>query len=234
MAENAKQSKWPLLISILILSAAVASYYFIPSVHESVNRGYDTLTSGDEARISEWVGRLGFWGPLVIIAAMIVQIFLLVVPSPLLMVVAVLAYGPTWGAVISVVAVFFASSIGYFIGRYLGVVTIYRLIGEKKEKQMEFYIERYGFWAVFITRLSPLLSNDAISLVSGILRMNYWKFIAATVGGITPLAVLIAYFGENNDRLKSGLIWTTVISAAFFAGYIIYDRRKNKGKPNEK
>ena len=88
-------------------------------------------------------------------------------------------------------------------------------------------MEKYGFWAVIITRLAPFLSNDAISFVGGILRMGYWKFIGATLAGILPLAALIGYLGENRERLKSGLIRVSVISLVLFIGYVIYNRKKN-------
>jgi uncharacterized membrane protein YdjX (TVP38/TMEM64 family) len=57
--------------------------------------------------------------------------------------------------------------------------------------------------------------------------LSYRKFIGATLLGITPLAVLLAWFGENNDRLKTGLLWTSVISVVFLAIYIYFDRKKN-------
>ncbi len=226
----AKQSKWPLIISGLIIAGVLASYFLLPGVKHFFTEAYNTLTSENEQKISNWVGQLGFWGPFFIIVAMSVQMFLIVVPSPLLIVVSVLAYGPYWGSLISVAAVALASTIGYFIGRYLGIAVIDRLIGHKKEQQIEFYVERYGFWAVVITRLAPVLSNDAISFVGGILGMNYWKFIGATLGGIIPLTVLIAYFGENNHRLKVGLIVVSAVSLVFLIVYIIYDRRKNPAK----
>jgi uncharacterized membrane protein YdjX (TVP38/TMEM64 family) len=207
--QEINQSKWPLIISGLIVAGLVASYFLVPEIRDFFRNAYKVLTSENESRISGWVSQLGFWGPAFIVFTMIAQMFLLVIPSPLLMVISVLAYGPFWGALISIVAIFFASTIGYWIGRYLGVTTIFKLIGSKKEKKIEDYVERYGYWAVIITRLAPMLSNDAISFVGGILRMKYWKFIGATMIGITPLAVLIAYFGENNDRLKTGLIWTS-------------------------
>ncbi len=225
--EGQKQSKWPLILSGIILAAIVISYFTIPEVKSFFTEAWEVLTSEDEERISSWVGELGFWGPFFIVLTMTLQMFLIVIPSPLLMVVAVLAYGPYWGVAISILAIFVASSVGYAIGKYLGKVTIDKIIGHKKEKKLEFYVERYGVWAVIITRLAPMLSNDAISFVGGILRMGYWKFIGATMAGITPLAILIAYFGENNDRLKSGLIWTSVVSLVLFIIYIIYDHKKN-------
>lgn len=222
-----KQSKTPLIISGLILLGLVTSYFVIPEVNHFLKDSYETLTSENEERISEWVSRLGFWGPFFIILSMTLQMFLLIIPSPLLIVVSILAYGPYLGTLIAISAIMVASTIGFFIGKYLGQVTIDRLIGRKKEKKLEFYVERYGGWAVFITRLTPLLSNDAISFVAGILRMGYWKFIGFTLAGITPLTILIAWFGENNERLKNGLIWISGISFVIFIVYIIYDRKKN-------
>ena len=225
--QGTKQSKLPLIISGIIIAGLVTAFFTIPAVNNFFEEAYYTLTSGNEDRISNWVDNLGFWGPFFIIVAMTLQMFLLIIPSPLLIVVSVLAYGPYWGSLISISAILVASTIGFFIGKYLGEVTIDKLIGRKKEKQMEFYVERYSGWAVFITRLTPLLSNDAISFVAGILQMGYWKFIIATLAGITPLTILIAWFGENNQRLKNGLIWVSVISLVIFIIYVIYDRKNN-------
>jgi uncharacterized membrane protein YdjX (TVP38/TMEM64 family) len=159
---------------------------------------------------------------------MVIQMFLLIVPSPLLMLVSILAYGPIWGSLLAVGAIFTASTVGYFVGKFLSQVTVEKIIGQKKEQSLEFYVNKYGFWAVVITRLAPLLSNDAISFVAGIAKMKYIKFISATLVGIIPLTILFAWFGENNDRLKTGLIWTTAISLLIFIAYVIYDRKKEK------
>lgn len=221
-----KKSRLPLVLSILLFAAIIGSYFIFPQVREFLSEAWNTLTSEDEEKISAWVSDLGFWGPLFVIITMSLQMFLLVIPSPLLIIISVLAYGPVIGSVLSVAAVGVASTLGYFIGKYLGEAFISRLIGEKKEKKMTDVVNRYGYWAVFITRLTPVLSNDAISFASGVLRMGYWKFLGATLAGITPLTILIAYFGETNDRLKWGLFWVSLISLIVLAAYIIYDRKK--------
>lgn len=221
------QSKWPLIISGIIIGATILSYFVIPAVNDFLTEAYEVLTSEDEERISAWVDNLGIWGPLFVIITMSLQMFLLVIPSPLLIIISVLAFGPIWGSLLAIVAVAVASTIGFFIGKYIGEMIIIKLIGEKKEKKLSFYVDRYGTWAVFITRITPLLSNDAISFVSGILHMSYWKFIAATLAGIIPLVVLIAWFGESNDRLRNGLIWVSAISIVVLVIYIIIDRKKN-------
>jgi uncharacterized membrane protein YdjX (TVP38/TMEM64 family) len=224
---NDGQSKWPLIISGFIIFAGILSYFIIPEVNYFLTEAYKILTSQDEERISAWVDNLGVWGPLFVIITMTLQMFLLVIPSPLLIIISVLAFGPFYGSLLSILSIVIASTIGYFIGKYIGQAFITRMIGNKKEEKLYFYVDRYGVWAVIITRITPLLSNDAISFVSGILRMNYWKFMVATVAGITPLVILIAWFGENNDRLRNGLIWTSVISLGILIAYILFDRKKN-------
>lgn len=96
---------------------------------------------------------------------------------------------------------------GYLIGEYLGTGFITRLLGKKNIKKISSSLKNYGFWAMVITRINPFLSNDAISFVAGILKVNYWKFIIATLLGIAPLILLIALTGSNTDSLKNGLLW---------------------------
>lgn len=226
-----KQSKAPLYISVAVVAAVVLSYFFIPEVQEFLSNGWNVLTSGDEERTRQWVSQFGYFGPIVIILAMILQMFLLVIPTPVLMVVTVLAYGPFIGSLILFGAVFLASTIGYFIGRYFGPVIVEKLIGVKTEKKLTSFIDDYGFWTVIVVRLSPFLSNDAISFVGGVLKMGYWRFIGATMLGISPLIIFVAYLGGNYERLKSGLIWASVISLILFIAFIWWDKKVRKDKP---
>lgn len=223
-----KQSKAPLYISIAIIVGAIAAYFLVPSVNQFFTEAWNVLTSDDEQKVKDWVGQFGFGGPLVIIAAMTLQMFLLVIPTPLLMIVSVLAYGPFWGALLILIAVFVASSAGYFIGAYFGPPLVEKIIGEKSEKKITSFIDDYGFWTVIVTRISPFLSNDAISLIAGTLRMGYWRFIGATIIGILPLAILIAYLGKDINRLKSGLIWGSIISVILFIAFVWWDKSRNK------
>lgn len=229
-APSVKQSKAPLYISLAIVAALVLSYFFIPQVQEFLSNGWDVLTSGDEQRTRNWVSQFGWFGPLIIVITMILQMFLIVIPTPLLMVVTILAYGPILGAIILFIAVFLASSIGYFIGRYFGPVIVEKLIGYKTEKKISNFIDDYGFWTVIVVRLSPFLSNDAISFVGGVLKMGYWKFIGATMIGISPLIIFIAYLGGDYERLKTGLIWTSIISLVLFVVFVWWDKKVRTDK----
>lgn len=223
---SVKQSKLPLYISLSVIVILVLAYFFIPSFKEFLNNAWAALSSGDDQKTYNWVSQFGYWGPLFIIIAMIVQMFLIVIPTPILMVVAIVAYGPFWGSIILFVAIYMASSLGYFIGSYFGPIIVEKLIGRKTEKKIAEFIDQYGFWTVIVVRLSPFLSDDAISFVGGILKMGYWRFMGATMIGIAPLILFIAYLGGDYERLKTGLIWGSIICIVLFIAFVWWDKRR--------
>ena len=139
---SVKKSRAPLYSSIALIAVLVISYFAIPQVNQFLNEAWAVLTSNDETRIKNWVSDFGWMGTLVIVLAMIVQMFLLVIPSVLLMIVAVLAYGPIWGSVIILIAIFCASSIGYFIGKYLSMEITARLLGKKTTQKNDFFFKQ--------------------------------------------------------------------------------------------
>lgn len=214
----------PLVLSLILLGGLVTAYFLVPSLQQFLDEAWLVLTSEDEQRIKNWVDDFGWYGPLVLIVAMVAQMFLIVIPSVALMVVSILAYGGFWGGLICLTAIFVASSVGYFVGRYLSQTLVMKLLGPKTENKIEEFIHTYGFWAVVITRLNPFLSNDAISFVGGMLKMGYWRFIGATLIGILPLTVFIAVLGENLERLK----WGALIFLLGFVYYVWWDNKPQK------
>jgi uncharacterized membrane protein YdjX (TVP38/TMEM64 family) len=225
--ENRSKSKWPLFFSLGLVIASFLLFFTVPAVEEFVTEAYEVLSSGDEARISDWVDQFGWAGPIVLILAMTAQMAVLVVPTPLVMVVSVLAYGPLAGSGIILAGIFIASSIAYALGWALGGPLVENFLGSKSKEKIKGFLKDYGFWAVMVVRFSPFLSNDAISLVAGMMKMGYWRFIGATMLGILPLTVLIAYFQET-ESLRPGLIWIGAISIAGFIGYVWWDKKRKK------
>ena len=223
--------KLPFLISGALVVTLVSLYFLIPSFQSFIREAFDVLTSDDEKRIDKWVGQFKLAGPLVLILVMVVQMFLFVVPNVFVMIVAIVSYGPFWGAVISFVGVFASSSVGYIIGKYLGPVTVDKLMSEKTRKKTSNFIKRYGVTAIAITRISSF-SNDSLSIVAGLLKMNYRKYILATLGGITPLIVLLAIYGQNGKILRS-LIWIAAVSLIILIVFIFMQERKRKLKTNK-
>lgn len=218
----------PLYLSLGLLAALVAAYFLWPAFQTTVQEGFSVLKSGEQPRIAAWMQQFGYWGPVILILLMVVQMFLFVVNVVALILVAVLAYGPWWGSLVALAGIVVASTVGYGLGRTLGESFARKVLGEKSERKVLDIVQHYGVWAVVIARLSPALSDDAISFVAGVARMGYWKFMAATVAGVTPLIALLAYLGEESNRLKTGLLWVSGVSLLLFGGYVWWDQRRQK------
>mgnify|MGYP000448082004 FL=1 len=220
----------PKILSVLLLAGLVLAYFFIPEAQQFFDEAWKVLSGGGEEEIKNWVASFGWAGPVVLILAMIVQMFLIVIPSVALMVVCILAYGPVWGSLLVALAISCASTVGYFLGRKLGDGVVKNLVGSSTEDKLEDFLNDYGFWAIAITRLNPFLSNDAISFVGGILKMNYLKFLGATLAGIAPLTLFIAIMGESSDGLENGLLWGSIVSVIIFALYVYWSKKRKKSK----
>ena len=95
---------------------------------------------------------------------------------------------------------------------------------------MEFWISNYGFGTVILFRISPFFSNDGISFIAGIFRMDYKKFMLATYCGMIPLSFEVAYFSQDLDRLENGLYWIGGVGAILYAAYVYLDYKKRKKK----
>jgi uncharacterized membrane protein YdjX (TVP38/TMEM64 family) len=226
MVKKASFNKKPIYIYLSIAIILVVSYFVFPGFKREVNEAFDVLTGEDEERIQGYVKTFGIFGPLVIIIGMALQMFMFIVPNVLLMMIAIVSYGPVWGSVISFVGVFVASSFGYYIGNKLSPVTLARFVSVSTQKKIGEFIHDYGVGAIVITRLCSF-SNDALSFVAGLLKMSYRKYILSTLTGITPLIVLLAIFGKN-EKIEWALIWITLASLIMLIIYIVLDKRRKK------
>ena len=220
------KKNWPLLLSATILIILVGGYFIFPFYQEGINHAFDVITSKDKTRIREWVASFGIGGPVVLVFLMVLQMFLLFVPNILVMMIAIIMYGPIWGAIISLLGVLASSSFGYLIGKKAGPYTVRKLVSEKIFLRLQVFLEEYGAPAIAITRLASL-SNDSLSMVAGILKMSYKKYILATMAGITPLVVLLAIFGQNG-KIERALLWIAGIMLVLLTSYIILDKRRKK------
>ena len=96
----------------------------------------------------------------------------------------------------------------------------------ENQRKIGQFIQDYGMGTIIITRLSSF-SNDGLSLVAGMLKMEYKKYIMSTLIGITPLIVVLAIFGKN-EKIEWALIWITAASLVMLVVYIIIDKRRKK------
>lgn len=96
------------------------------------------------------------------------------------------------------------------------------------------WFERYGDWAVLISRCLPII-RTFISLPAGVARMPFWRFSVLTLIGCIPWCLLLAYaglaVGDNWETLQKQLHWfdyavAAAIVAALVWLFVRYRRRR--------
>ena len=213
-------------IPTALAGALAIAYVISPGVRGFVHEAARVLSSGELDQIRAWLQGFDPWSLVVIVVILTVQPLLVVVPSVLMMIVAVLAYGPVWGGLLAWSGSILAALVGYGLGWSLHPVTVDRLIGRDAERRIEHALERYGFWTVALFRVSPVLSTDAISIVAGLLEMRLDRYLFATALGFLPLAGAIALLGRDLERLEGILVWGTLASLLALLIYIAVDRAR--------
>jgi uncharacterized membrane protein YdjX (TVP38/TMEM64 family) len=231
--KHGKLYNLPLILAFTIIGVVAVLYFVHEPFREGMKTAYEVLTSDDDERIHDWVSQFGLIGPLVIILVMVIQMFTFVVPNILIMMIAIISYGPVWGGVLSLVGVFASSSVGYYVGSRLSPVTIKKFVSSKTQTKISSFLHDYGIAAIIIFRLSSF-SSDALGFVAGILKMGYRRFILSTLVGITPLIILLCIYGRKGN-IEKALIWIAAASLTMFIVYVIYDKkRKHRQHPQRK
>lgn len=221
-----KKPNIPAIASMVTILTTVGFYFFDPQFQDWGDRAYDAFTTGEIETIKEFLEPYRDIGYLILLGAFLFQLFLFFVPSVLVMSLSIMMYGPWLGGMLCLVGVFLASVFAYTLGSALGDYTIDKIIGHNSREKMETFLDKYGFWTVAVFRLSPFLSNDAVSFVGGLVSMNFWRFIGATMLGITPLTLILVWMGENNERVKIGFIILGILSVLALGAYIFIDKRR--------
>lgn len=216
----------PALASLVVLFTAVGFYFLDSAFQQWADKAYEAFTTGEVEEIKEFLEPYRDIGYLILLGAFLFQLFLFFVPSVLVMSLCIMMYGPWLGGLLCLVGVFLASVFAYVLGDALGNYTVDKIVGHKSREKMEAFLEKYGFWTVAVFRLSPFLSNDAVSFVAGLVSMSFWRFIGATMLGITPLTLILAWMGENSERVKIGFIILGAVSLVALAVYIFIDKKK--------
>lgn len=217
-----------LLLTGGIFAVLILLYFFNSNFQQGFDEFWKILMTGDHEKIANEIKSYGAYGIVIIILFIILQMFLIIFPSWLPMIVAALVYGIWPSILISSTGVFLASTLGYFIGIQINESALQKFVSEKVYKKLEYWVSNYGFWSVVLFRISPFLSNDAISIIAGGLQMKYRKFITATMLGIVPLATAIAFFAQDIETLKTGMYWIGGAGVLFYAVFVIIDHKKRK------
>ena len=165
--------------------------------------------------ISAWTGpHRHAWYALPIV--MLAFIALGLAPVLLLITLTGIAFGPVLGPIYAMAGCLASASIGFGIGRWLGLDRVARLGGERVTT-VTGALKRNGTLAVFFVRKAPapfLLAN----IVIGASTVRYRDFLLGTVLGMGAIVIALAGFGSQFTQALRNPSPGTALTAAVFVG----------------
>jgi len=102
-------------------------------------------------------------------------------------------FNPLWLGMVATVGATIGELSSYFVG-YLGRKIILDKYSEKY-KMAEFWMKKYGSFAIFLFALLPILIFDLIGIVAGSAKFPLWKFTLACFAGRLIRCLIEAYLG---------------------------------------
>ncbi len=159
----------------------------------------------DGTALRNWFVGLGNWGPLSVIALMVIAILVSPLPSAPIALAAGAIYGHFWGALYVLVGSEIGAVLAFCISRFLGYDLLHSWLGDRMHRGLA-GSQNVLMLTVFGSRLLPFISFDIVSYAAGLTSLSLWRFALATLAGIIPASFLLAHFGselvaDETDRI---------------------------------
>ncbi len=187
------------------------------------------LARGDSAALRDYILAFGVWAPVASLLIMVIQALVPPIPSFFVIFANGLAFGATWGGLLSVAGGTLAALVSFTIARTLGRGPVEALVGKTGLASTDRWFARWGGWTIFLARLVPGVPVDAISYAAGLTRMESRRFLAASVIGMLPQTLLYAYLGEHAPQYLWLMCAATVVVLGGGAIVALLFRRASKG-----
>ena len=149
-------------------------------------------------------------------------------------------YSIWWMAVAGAAGCVWGSAVAYWAGRYGGRPFVekygrYILIRHKDLDKADAWFAKYGDWAIFISRLLPVI-RTFISFPAGISGVRFGRFIIYTFLGSLPWCLALAYvgkvLGDRWDSIKNYFhgadVIIGIVLAVLLALYVYHHIRSDK------
>jgi uncharacterized membrane protein YdjX (TVP38/TMEM64 family) len=122
-------------------------------------------------------------------------------------------FGPFWGTVLALIGHAAGTSYNFFLARKLGrhylSARFPHLI-----RQIDAFTDKVGWQAIALIRIVPSVSFDLAGYAAGISKLKYSTFIAASLLGTAPMAIMQNFLGRSFRTHGPSLPWMII-------GYVI-------------
>jgi uncharacterized membrane protein YdjX (TVP38/TMEM64 family) len=147
--------------------------------------------------------------PVLYVGLLVVQAVAAPLPAPALALAGGYGFGVVEGFILTWLGCLIGGVASFAISRRFGRRFV---AGSPRAARLDQFVEEHGAVLVFVLRLIPLVSFDAISYAAGLSGIRFGGFLLATALGMAPGTFAFVYLGGSG-----GGPWTWVVLLALAA-----------------
>ncbi len=179
--------------------------------------------SSDRESIQRVVDDAGVLAPVVFLVLIVAQAVLAPLPAPALAMGAGYSFGILEGFLLTWLGALLGGVISFWISRWIGRDFV---AGSERMQRLDRYVDEHGAITIFVLRLLPLVSFDAISYAAGLSSISFWRFFVATALGMLPGTLAFVYLGGASSSTGFAMVLSGL--AVLAVGAYLYGRRSLK------
>lgn len=215
-------------LAVAALLAAIAALFVDPTTRQVL---LHLVRLSALVEVRAYVRGLGAWGPVAIVGLLLLH-GVTFVPSEVLTLAALWLYGPVWGLVYAWLGSMLSAYAAFYLARWIGRPLVARYVPAERLERLDSLIAARGARGLFVLRLIPLVSFNALNYASGLTPLTFWQYTWATGLGILPASVTLALLYRTLAHARSVFAALAVVGLVLlaFLGVGIW-RRARAGRP---
>lgn len=200
---------------LVVLIVAIAGVLLVPYFiwHEPMDAYFAA------AEYQQWLVSVKPYAWLIGLALLAADAFL-PVPAPPVMATMGVLYGTVGGGVIAATGSILAGLVGLGIGRLAGKKALRLLANEHKLAELQRFFDTWGAAGIVASRALPV-APEVLTVLAGIARMHFGRFMLALVMGGIPIGILLAWAGSQVGQSSGLLLVLTLIPAGLWCLYLL-------------
>ena len=174
----------------------------------------------DRERVQRVLDGAGTLAPLLYVGFLIFQAVLAPLPAPAVALAGGYGFGIVEGFLLTWAGCLAGGVISFGISRLFGRELV---SGRARAVRLDRFVEEHGAVLIFVLRLIPLVSFDAISYAAGLSSIRFRGFLLATALGMMPGTFAFVYLGGSDSGPWT---WAVLLGLAVLAvlAYVVQRR----------
>lgn len=154
----------------------------------------------DAESLEAFMRGLGAWGPIAIVALMVLHTFV-PFPAELVALGAGALFGVAMGSALVWLGAMLGAALAFALARWLGRPFVAAMLSQKGLERLDAWTERQGAVSLLAARLAPVVAFNLVNYAAGLTAVRWPVFLWTTAIGILPITVVCAAFGASMRAL---------------------------------